>query len=693
MSNSYEMTKMISQHEHDVPDPRPGYLRKNFVSVSLFAAALLASVASAEAPFRIERAEGDYQLVRLSLVTEEGDSEGPPWMIVSLRDGKGTAAWLPIYAPTVDASGVRLIDGRMTGQVMDRSPAHTPGIRFVYTIDARVDGDRIVGTWKRSANKPAVMVRDPWSTFLKPASGTLTGELQSDDEVKMEQAYADGAHWATWLGPTNDRRATPTNVALIDSLFDARPVWKSETIIAAAPGRANDIPRHGVKSLYNRASGGGSSPIVADDMVLLNFYLPSGDAYDKQAAEIYTKQLSDAQNVAYFHGTLPTLGPLKVAADDVVVAVDARSGALIWRTTFPGAGANHTSHKNDLNNLTMAYADGRVYAIGSTMRLRCLDAKTGKLIWEQPLGPITAALESQRDAGITSGKWIKKRNREWGFAPIVLAGNVISHDMSGGTVAFDSKTGQEQWRRERTSWKNSTPHAWSHDGEHSVIIAGWQQISCLNAADGSVRWTIPAAAYRSITVSGNLMAYGDDVGPPDATDRGIERAKDPANRVLVVMELDLEQPRLLWHTKWKLPAADGKLVKDQYSSYCRPQFVGGRLFLGGREWTDCFDARTGKQLARLKAAGGVANAGHLLAAHDRLFSVVDGKHGTTRMAMYTTDPADFRPTGPDEVWVPPHPNTTSYGPCMLHPVVDGRIFIRGHDAIYCYDLRRRSVAR
>lgn len=395
-------------------------------------AALLTSTVSADAPFKTEHSSGDYQLTRLSLTTEEDESEGPAWMIISLRDGKGAAAWLPIYAPTVDASDVRLINGRLTGQIIDRPPAHTAGIRFVYTIDADVSGNRIAGTWKRSANKPAVEVHDPWSTFLKPASGTLTGELQSGDELKKQQAYADGADWPTWQGPTYDRRATPTNVTLMDSLPEARPVWKSETIIAAAPGRANDIPRHGVKSLYNRPSGGGASPIVADDMVFLNFYLPSGDAYDKQAAAIYTGQLADEQNVPYFQGKLPTLDPLKVAADDVVVAVDARTGELMWRTTFPGAGANHTSHKNDLNNLTMAYADGRVYAIGSTMRLRCLDAKSGKPIWEQPLGPITATLESQRDAGIKTGKWIQKRNRDWGSAPIVMAGNVISADMSGG---------------------------------------------------------------------------------------------------------------------------------------------------------------------------------------------------------------------------------------------------------------------
>lgn len=635
----------------------------------------------------IERPTGDYQIAYLTLMAEDEDA-GPQWLVISLRDGRGAAAWVPSFAPAVDAGGLRLSDGRLTGQVMDVSPAHTPGIRFVYTFDAAVENQTITGTWRRTANQPKVRVHDRNQSILPAASGTLGGVMRSADTLREEQAYAAGADWPTWMGPTGDRNAGKTNVALIDSLFDARPVWKCEPLTAGSPGRANDIPRHGVKSLYNRASGGGATPIVADGRVLLNYYIPSGEAYDKQVAQIYTEQLGSKDNAPYFQGKLPTLDPLKVAADDVVIAVDAHTGGLIWRTTFRGGGANHTSHKNDLNNLSMAYAGGRVYAVGSTMRLRCLDAKTGTLVWQQPLGPITAGLEAERDAGIKSDKWIKKRNRDWGSAPIVLAGLVISSDMTGGVVAFDAANGAERWRAEKVSWKNSTTHAWTRDGQPCVIIAGWQQISCLKAEDGSVRWTIPAVAYRSITVSGDLMAYGDTVGPPDAADRDIARSKDPANHVLVVMQLDLGKPRVLWDTPWNL-LVDGKYVKGQYSGYCRPQIVGDHLFLSGHYWTDCFDARSGKRLARLEAEGGVFNAGHLLAAPDRLFSIVDGKHGTTRIAMYTTAPNDFRPTGPDQVWVPPHPNTTSYGPCMYHPVVDGRIFVRGHDAIYCYDLRKR----
>jgi len=38
----------------------------------------------------------------------------------------------------------------------------------------------------------------------------------------------------------------------------------------------------------------------------------------------------------------------------------------------------------------------------------------------------------------------------------------------------------------------------------------------------------------------------------------------------------------------------------------------------------------------------------------------------------------------------PHPPTTSYVPAMCHAYVDGRLYIRGADAVYCYDLRKTN---
>ena len=73
----------------------------------------------------IDRPTGDYQIAYLTLMAEDEDA-GPQWLVLSLRDGRGAAAWVPSFAPAVDAGGLRLSDGRLAGQVMDVSPAHTP---------------------------------------------------------------------------------------------------------------------------------------------------------------------------------------------------------------------------------------------------------------------------------------------------------------------------------------------------------------------------------------------------------------------------------------------------------------------------------------------------------------------------------------------------------------------------------------
>ena len=49
--------------------------------------------------------------------------------------------------------------------------------------------------------------------------------------------------------------------------------------------------------------------------------------------------------------------------------------------------------------------------------------------------------------------------------------------------------------------------------------------------------------------------------------------------------------------------------------------------------------------------------------------------------MLRADPSDFKPTGP--AWAPPHPHTTAYAnQPIVYPVADGRLFVRGRDAIY-----------
>ena len=62
----------------------------------------------------------------------------------------------------------------------------------------------------------------------------------------------------------------------------------------------------------------------------------------------------------------------------------------------------------------------------------------------------------------------------------------------------------------------------------------------------------------------------------------------------------------------------------------------------------------------------------------------DAQHG--RISFYPFPAQAEAKIGP--LWTPPHSPTTTYQASMSHAWADGRLFIRGKDGLYCYDLRQ-----
>lgn len=69
-------------------------------------------------------------------------------------------------------------------------------------------------------------------------------------------------------------------------------------------------------------------------------------------------------------------------ADDIVLCVDAMTGRTLWRRRFAGGNNYQTRKDPGLNQRTMCYADGKVFALGSCCDLYALDAVSGELLWE-----------------------------------------------------------------------------------------------------------------------------------------------------------------------------------------------------------------------------------------------------------------------------------------------------------------------
>jgi hypothetical protein len=71
---------------------------------------------------------------------------------------------------------------------------------------------------------------------------------------------------------------------------------------------------------------------------------------------------------------------------------------------------------------------------------------------------------------------------------------------------------------------------------------------------------------------------------------------------------------------------------------------------------------------------------------DRFIYHSDCKHGNPGVEWFDVGSATMK-----RLWTGmlPHPGTTAYGPQITALVIDGRLYRRAKDGIYCFDARKR----
>lgn len=73
---------------------------------------------------------------------------------------------------------------------------------------------------------------------------------------------------------------------------------------------------------------------------------------------------------------------------------------------------------------------------------------------------------------------------------------------------------------------------------------------------------------------------------------------------------------------------------------------------------------------------------------NRLLLSPDTSRGRQQFSLFDVGSGGVKRRGGQEYRSPPHPQDTSYNVMpLMYPMADGRIFIRGVDGLYCYDLR------
>ena len=718
---------MLTANNHDRLEACPTCLVICFLGFVISHSVALAEEAG---PVTTSSASGEYQTLWLQL--EQGgvafDSKKTERfdvpLFLGLRDGKAVVAWFvhPALAGGrvvwLDASSLKLTKTRLRGSLDGRTNRHWGDKNvhyFGYTIDAVVgdlaEGRKPSGPVRPDAARPvAARPNLPAPDGLRRSAtnsitgtftagfiddarqrlqfdGKLTGRILTADETAADK-LAKGHDWPHYYGDGFRLAGPDSKTELIDDLSLARPVWKSEAYIPTAYGSAPDN-RYPDRAGRSGNGGGASSPVVVDGRVYQFFYYPRGpvgqskpyienfigkpftdEALLLAKARLLFPQRSYQQDAVLNH--------FRTQADEVLVCMDASSGRTLWKTTFPQRGNNYQTHKHRGHFPVALVAGGVVYQPGTTGRLYAVDAKTGKLLWEYP--------DAQPEAHVTTQKGI-----DCNAPSPVLVNGVVVFAASGRVTGVDARTGVKKW--ETPLWHRTSLLPWS-GGDRSLIIASDRDHEkkqnfavALDAADGTIVWREPVEYLIDFTFP--LLARDLLIG----YSLNRENVKPGENDGLVILHAHRItdtglQP--VWTTKPLAPIIDTIGMASD----------GQHIFVSAAREAICLNLRTGEPVARVENVGGARTQTAFLAA-GRFIIQPEGRHGSQSFLMLDANPQDFRAfpssqadasnsqqVGAEFQWRPPHTWTTAYAnQPIVYPLVDGRLFVRGLDAIYCYDLR------
>lgn len=178
--------------------------------------------------------------------------------------------------------------------------------------------------------------------------------------------------------------------------------------------------------------------------------------------------------------------------EELVTCYDMQSGKPIWGT---GIEARHYTVMGYVGpRCTPLLFDGRVYALGATGVLRCLDQRTGDVVWQHPL------LEMY---GVTPD--VEALNVAWGRANSPLAyeldGRKIVIIPAGGPdekikdslvslVAFDAATGEKVWEGGHHQISYASPSIAQINGKDQIISVNEATITGHDPATGKELWSV-----------------------------------------------------------------------------------------------------------------------------------------------------------------------------------------------------------
>src|SRR5262249_7954277 len=330
---------------------------------------------------------------------------------------------------------------------------------------------------------------------------------------------------------------------------------------------------------------------------------------------------------------------------EAVVCLDLANGKTLW--SHQDAARHEDVQGGAGPRATPTFADGRIYSLGATGILNCLDAESGEPKWFREL---VADAETKIPM--------------WGFAssPLVVADLVVvfagndrgenektlqAYHKDSGKLAWSARAGQRSY---------SSPQLATVGGEPQVLFVSERGLLAFDPSKGTLLWEhstppgnpgVPRAVQpRPAETNGILFDAGPDLGTALVKVAHSQGSWHPTER---------------WMSRQLKPSFNDFVVHDN-----------ALYGFDGRVFT-CVDLTTGR---RLWKDGRYGSGQVLLLGDQSLLAVVtdDGE-----IVLVAADPNEHKELGRFKA---------IKGKTWNHPVIaHGRLYVRNAEEIACYQLR------
>jgi outer membrane protein assembly factor BamB len=187
--------------------------------------------------------------------------------------------------------------------------------------------------------------------------------------------------------------------------------------------------------------------------------------------------------------------------NELVVCYDLATGKVQW------------SHQDDVRwdpggsgglggvgpRATPTVAGGRVYTVGATGILNCLEAPTGKLLWSHDTLTEENAMQvmwGRACSPIIVGDWM-----------VVSVGGSENNSL----VAYDAASGERVWGAGNRQSSYATPVLATLAGVEQIVVVNQDYVTSHDAATGAVLWEHPWAGNSDSNASNSQpVPVGDD---------------------------------------------------------------------------------------------------------------------------------------------------------------------------------------